>query len=53
MDSRISTNGLGKNDAEDFFIFFFLFSYIIFFFSHTIMLFIGINCQKIDESPYY
>jgi len=60
MDSRISTNGSGKNDAEDFFIFFFffqilvfLFSYITFFFSHTIMLIIGINCQKIDESPYY
>jgi len=60
MDSRISTNGSGKNDAEDFFILFsffqilvFLFSYITFFFSHTIMLIIGINCQKIDESPYY
>merc|ERR1712212_1064788 len=25
MDSRISTNGSGKNDAEDFFIFFFFF----------------------------
>jgi len=60
MDSRISTNGSGKNDAEDFFNFFFffqilvfLFSYITFFFSHTIMLIIDINCQKIDESPYY
>jgi len=31
----------------------FLFSYITFFFSHTIMLIIDINCQKIDESPYY
>jgi len=60
MDSRITTNGSGKNDAEDFsnFFFFFqilvfLFSYITFFFSHTIMLIIDINCQKIDESPYY
>jgi len=26
----------------------FLFSYITFFFSHTIMLIIDINCQKID-----
>jgi len=58
MDSRISTNGSGKNDAEDFFNFFFfqilvfLFSYITFFFFHTIMLIIDINCQRIDESPF-
>jgi len=51
MDSRISTNGSGLFDFF-FQILVFLFSYITFFFFHTILLIIDINCQKIDESPF-
>merc|ERR1712212_1200974 len=48
MDSRISTNGSGKNDAEDFFIFFFFLNSCFSIFIYHLLFFFYARCRMLS-----